>query len=748
MTIKRLGGFRCGAFVVLFACGCSPAAEDKEAPLGVVQNKSPAVDVPLDFGFEPTLAVNPLNLGNIVVGRGTSLRASLDAGSTFPLSADAAFFSDHLPEGDPSLAFDSRGRVFLSYLGEAVDATQGGKDVFVQQFNPTTLDAQEFFTVNVSEAIGLSAVSVHDNDKAWLAADRFASSPFRDRLYLVWTDVRVPFRNGPAIVYSTFSSNQGVTWSSPVVLSNAAQDCPSAQNDCYAWPAHVAVAANGDVYAAYHVGTVPATNPTDSDGQIVIVRSSDGGVTFPFKVKPFGAGSANITFNEGTTRRLNHSFSWTPGSGQPWLLPDPTDSNRIAVVFSDDPTNTADGGSSDDMDVRISRSTNRGVNWTAPVNVPSAGNPPGSAPVGALEMFPTAAMDLNSRCLSVGWYDSRFAFTNPSRRNSAGNYLLDFFVRTSPDGGQTWGPEVALNGGVFDPDLHAEDRFPGGPLENRIGEYNGILMARGAVWTDNDLENENQPTREQRTTFDLSDRVPPVFTSVPGPVTVSAGVATDIGTPTATDVCGTAPVDFFNDAPDVFPVGVTTVTWTAFDGALNETIAAQTQTVTAELRDDATGCPEGTNVIVGTPGNDTINGTAGPDCILGLGGQDTINGLGGDDFISGGDGNDIISGGSGNDTIQGGAGQDQIDGGIGDDKLDGDEGDDTVSGGSGNDTIHGGDGQDHLFGNDGADSLFGDTGDDTLDGGAGNDLLNGGGLHDLCIGGTGTNTFQVCERRQ
>jgi len=743
ITIKRLGGVRRGVFALLLGCSCTPSGGDPEGSLGVVKLASPAVDVPLDEGFEPTLAVNPMNLGNIVVARGVGLRASLDGGSTFDLSAEVPFLSSHEPAGDPALAFDSQGQLFFAFLGLSVDSDPPGKDVLVQRFNPTTLDPNEFFSVNVSEGGGVAAVLGHDNDKPWIAADRFASSPFRDRLYVIWTDVRVPFRNGPAVVYLSVSSDHGITWSNPpLVLSNPANDCPGQpQNDCYSWPAHVAVAANGNVYAAYHVGTAPVATPTDSDGQIVIARSDNGGQSFAFRTKPFGAGSANITFNEGTTRRLNGSFAWTPGSGQPWLLPDPTDANRIAVVFSDDPTNATDGGSSDDMDVRISRSTNRGQTWTTPVNV-------ASAPVGALEMFPTAAMDLNSRCLTVAWYDSRFAFTNPSRRNSFGNYLLDFFVRTSPDGGQTFGPEVALNGGVFDPDLNARDRFPGPPMESRIGEYNGVLMARGAVWTDNDLENDDQATRVQRTTFDLSDRVPPVFISVPPPVTVSAGVTPDLGTPLATDVCGTAPVGFFNDAPDTLPIGVTVVTWTAFDGALNETIAAQTQQVTAELRDDPTGCPPGTNVIVGTPNNDTLTGTAGADCILGLGGQDTINGLGGDDFIAGGDGGDVISGGSGNDTVQGGPGQDQIDGGIGNDTLAGDDADDRVTGGAGNDTCHGGDGQDRLFGNDGADSLFGDTGDDTLDGGAGNDLLNGGGLHDLCIGGTGTNTFQICERRQ
>jgi Ca2+-binding RTX toxin-like protein len=241
----------------------------------------------------------------------------------------------------------------------------------------------------------------------------------------------------------------------------------------------------------------------------------------------------------------------------------------------------------------------------------------------------------------------------------------------------------------------------------------------------------------------VGDTTPPTFTSVPGALTISTCNAPNIGQATAIDSCG-GTVTITSNAPAKFPLGNTTVTYTARDTAGNT--ATATQVVTAILGDNASCCPAGTNIIMGTSNNDVLSGTAGSDCIIGLGAQDRIFGNGGNDFISGGDGDDIIDGGAGDDTIFGGSGQDNITGGIGNDNLNGGDGDDTISGGDGADTINGGEGQDHLFGDAGNDALFGMNGDDELHGGDGNDVLNGGGIHDRCFGGPGVNTLITCER--
>ncbi len=240
----------------------------------------------------------------------------------------------------------------------------------------------------------------------------------------------------------------------------------------------------------------------------------------------------------------------------------------------------------------------------------------------------------------------------------------------------------------------------------------------------------------------VTDSTGPVFTSVPPDITTTTCTGLTLGQPTAADECGGL-VTFTNDAPSKFPLGPTTVTWTAHDARGNTRTA--TQRVTVLLGDDPSCCPAGTHVILGTSNNDTLTGTSGPDCILGRGAQDTINGNGGNDFISGGDGDDVITGGSGNDTIFGGSGQDTINGNDGNDALYGGDGNDTLLGGVGADFLYGGQGQDSLQGQDGDDRLFGGTGDDTLLGGNGNDILAGESGNDHCTDTAGTNVFEQCE---
>jgi Ca2+-binding RTX toxin-like protein len=237
------------------------------------------------------------------------------------------------------------------------------------------------------------------------------------------------------------------------------------------------------------------------------------------------------------------------------------------------------------------------------------------------------------------------------------------------------------------------------------------------------------------------DTTPPVLTPPPA-LTITTCTGVNLGTATAVDACGGA-VTVTNNAPTKFPLGTTTVTWTARDQFGNT--ATATQLVTANLADDVSCCPNGTNIIQGNSNNNTLTGTSGSDCILGRGGQDTINGGGGNDFISGGDGDDTIHGDAGNDRIYGGSGQDHLFGDADTDFIQGGEGDDECRGGIGSDEVRGGPGNDRIFGEDGNDACFGEDGDDRLEGGAGNDALNGGGLHDTCVGGTGTNTFTLCQ---
>ena len=792
--------------------------------------------------FEPHLAVNPNDRRQLAVGAlnsGCDVQVSMTGPGGFGPLIDIPRTPTEGCASDPSLAFDSNGRLFASFLGPT-ETGVAGPAVVIQQIDVPTATPVDTAGVpcssvgaqvadcpiDITMRLGLPPGS--GVDKQWIAIDTNPTSPFRDRIYAIW----IQFGN---TVLTAYSADRGATWTKQVLASTSPQT-PAVPNDGFTWPFTIEVAANGDVYAAYHAQQTfldaPDARVPDHSGYIAVYRSTTGG-TFDLASRlTFPAGSTSNAQmcvctpaqiadgscqNSGGVsppstpcpRRLNGVFATTVGIHQPYIVPDPLNPAHLVVVYADDPT-LADGGLNDDADVRIARSTDFGQTWTL-ATVPAQG-------AGPLQLFPNAAGLPGSRCLTVSYYNTNNALTGVR-----GGNLLDVYAIVSPDLGQTWLPEVRLNDTAFDPGLFGGDYLGPNPLPDpstwiptpRMGEYFGLVHAAGAAWTGHD-------TDANRVFADYSDGLPPTVTPPP-PVTVNScrPAAASLGNATASDECGMPPlsaatpnnlvlglgvntvtwtatdgannvgtatqtvtvtdttgpsftvipaditttsctgvnigsafaqddcggnVTITNNAPAQFPLGTTTVTWTAVDARGNSRTA--TQRVTALLGDNPSCCPPGTNIILGTSNNNTLNGTANADCILGRGAQDTINGNGGNDFISGGDGDDNINGGSGNDSIFGGSGQDTIIGGIGNDTINGGDGDDHVFGGAGNDIIRGGQGQDDLQGEDNDDIISGDVGDDTLSGGNGNDTLVGGphGPNvDTCTGGAGTNVFESCE---
>jgi len=90
----------------------------------------------------------------------------------------------------------------------------------------------------------------------------------------------------------------------------------------------------------------------------------------------------------------------------------------------------------------------------------------------------------------------------------------------------------------------------------------------------------------------------------------------------------------------------------------------------------------GSQVVVGTAGNDRLAGGSGSDVLCGGGGDDELTGGSGDDALYGEDGDDRLVGGTGGDSLDGGGGTDALWGGSGDDVLIHGE---TVEEGSGDD---------------------------------------------------------------
>jgi len=178
-------------------------------------------------------------------------------------------------------------------------------------------------------------------------------------------------------------------------------------------------------------------------------------------------------------------------------------------------------------------------------------------------------------------------------------------------------------------------------------------------------------------------------------------------------------------------VGTDRFTYTVKSGGV-------TETATISIRVSP---PPGPNPINGSSGSDVIIGTNGDDILNGFSDVDVLRGLGGNDIINGGSSRDIMRGDSGNDILNGGSGNDDMRGGSGNDILNGGNGHDLMFGGTGNDILNGGLGNDRLYGEAGRDTLDGGDGNDRLYGGLGNDILRGGRGDDLLVGGLGKDTL-------
>src|SRR5439155_3889566 len=140
------------------------------------------------------------------------------------------------------------------------------------------------------------------------------------------------------------------------------------------------------------------------DGEMVVVRSTDGGATYPQKNLAYAPGQADMTDNvqsDAPIDRIPHSKSFLQGSWQPRILADPNTPGRIYVIANNRPDAT------DYADVYIVVSTDNGGTWSAPARIDSG-------PLGTFHVMPSAAIDPLTGFIVVTYYDNRNGRTNSS----------------------------------------------------------------------------------------------------------------------------------------------------------------------------------------------------------------------------------------------------------------------------------------------------------------------------------------------
>ncbi|MBT8061266.1 MAG: hypothetical protein KJO85_01195 [Gammaproteobacteria bacterium] len=589
-------------------------AEDSGFPFAL----APGIDNCRGFAWEPTIAVDPNNPMTLAIAQGSRLEFSIDGGNLFlpvvTVPAPSPALNGGNPwclGGDPAMAFDSQGRLFISYLARPSDVGScppagnigvTGREVLVTgyEFDGAVFSPIAGVTWPVRATNGAGLAPPANADKNWLAADATPGSPFQDQIYVIWADLSAGEWE-TRITTATAGGNWN-DWSPAFQLTSTDDDGGGdadglPDDGVRPWPPHVAVAPNGDVYASTHfqMNFLDGGNraPDGMSGGIMFWRSTNGGAMFGAPTFPFPQSFADMTWNvQSLAGAIPGTTFWLQGSVQGWILPDPNVAGRVHVVTNGDPND--DPTTLDAADVVIATSNDSGANWNAPVKVDNG-------PAGTFQVMPTAAIDPITGAIGVTYYDNRSGNTNGN-----GNFLLDLMATYSTDGGANWFPDFVVNDFQFNPDNTTNTRFcgandtqcpgcvgPNCPVTFRIGEYNGVSYwecTAYMVWADNpicggggtDVLFDSDPEMGG----DLTNPVP----TCPADTAIDCSASTapsNTGFATTLDNCDLDPsLNFFDvTSPGNCDMGGNEVesiarTWTTVDAAGNADNCGQTISVT------------------------------------------------------------------------------------------------------------------------------------------------------------------------
>ena len=383
------------------------------------------VSPPGTMATEPTIAVNPLDPQRVVAVGGRWAAWSNDGGGTFTpvrLVGDG-----ERPLGDVSLAFDHEGHLYLSYL--AIDKNGlpgywahgvGGNGIWMRRSadGGRTWDPAP---VGVKVWKGNEPdVKLEDMPRIW--SDVGKHSPYRGSLYMAWIEWQLE----QSIILFTRSTDGGATWAPPMRISTKA-GLPRDDNGAVVGPIGT-VAPDGTMYVVWNEGF-----------NITLATSADGGRSFApshpiFDVgAPYFGGASGIP---GIARAM----------GFPQVGVDPK-GGTLYATWSD--------FRNGDVDVFISRSSDRGKSWSPPMRVNDD-----AIHDGADQFLQWMAVDPADGSVYVQFYD---------RRDDPENRQTRVTLARSTDGGRTftnyaWNPVPFSADSVF------------------VGDYEWLVAQGGRVY--------------------------------------------------------------------------------------------------------------------------------------------------------------------------------------------------------------------------------------------------------------------------
>ncbi|HEX7181223.1 MAG TPA: hypothetical protein VF756_05230 [Thermoanaerobaculia bacterium] len=225
------------------------------------------------------------------------------------------------------------------------------------------------------------------------------------------------------------SADLGATWSAPAPLGDYVCFQPR-------------TGPNGELYIVYW----------DLADGILIRRSLDGGRTLEPPVRV--ATRRDFWPVQQIGVRFPGKFRVPPFT---YLAVDPRDGALYVVYF--DTTSVTDGRW--DVDLYLTKSTDRGVTWSPPRVINGDGDPPGD------QFFPWIEVDRQGR-VHIVFYDTR----HTDQEDGSAAALVDAYYAVSTDGGATWS-EHRLTPAPFS----SGAPYPSWLASQFLGDYNGLSVA-------------------------------------------------------------------------------------------------------------------------------------------------------------------------------------------------------------------------------------------------------------------------------
>lgn len=275
---------------------------------------------------------------------------------------------------DPVVSVDTAGNFYIAVI--AIQGVSGSN---------LTLAVYKSTNGGVTFPQAFICSQTGTEDKEWLVTDLSSSSPFYNNLYISWTS----FSLGG--IKLTKSTNAGVNWSTPSSVSDATGSVQGSD---------ICISRNGQVNVVW-LGF-------SSTGDVTYDRSTDGGITFGTdQVVSMGEFPTGLPNDVNTFPTIATDNSTGPRSG--WIY----------IAYADNRNG--------DCDVFLIKSTNSGLNWSAPVRINN--DPIGN---GKIQYWPTIAVN-EAGNIAVMFMDSR---------NTADNTVVEAYIARSYDGGVSFTNEI------------------------------------------------------------------------------------------------------------------------------------------------------------------------------------------------------------------------------------------------------------------------------------------------------------------